>query len=101
VLAGLGFKICARTVAKYMRKRWNGQPSPHWRQFLGAARQGDLGLRCLHGPDGLVSRTLRVFRHPSRVAGDRHARVTAIPTAERLAQQMTQACDVDRGRRAT
>jgi putative transposase len=33
-LAELGFTVCARTVAKYMRRPWSGQPSPGWRQFL-------------------------------------------------------------------
>jgi putative transposase len=33
-LANLGFNVSPRTVAKYMRRRWNGQPSPGWRQFL-------------------------------------------------------------------
>lgn len=33
-LARLGHQVCARTVAKYMRKPWDRRPSPGWRQFL-------------------------------------------------------------------
>jgi hypothetical protein len=33
-LVRLGFKVCARTVAKYMRGPYAGRPSPSWREFL-------------------------------------------------------------------
>jgi hypothetical protein len=33
-LARLGFEVCARTVARYMRLPYIGTPSPGWRQFL-------------------------------------------------------------------
>jgi hypothetical protein len=33
-LASLGFKVCAKMVAKYMRRPYDGRPSPSWRQFL-------------------------------------------------------------------
>ena len=33
-LARLGFTVCARTVARYMRRPYSGTPSPGWRQFL-------------------------------------------------------------------
>ena len=33
-LARLGIRVCARTVAKYMRRRYGGTPSPGWWQFL-------------------------------------------------------------------
>ena len=33
-LARLGFKVCARTVAKYMRRPTHRRPSPGWRLFL-------------------------------------------------------------------
>jgi hypothetical protein len=33
-LARLGFKVSARTVAKYMRSHRNRGPSPGWRKFL-------------------------------------------------------------------
>jgi putative transposase len=32
--ARLGFEVCPRTVARYMRRRYSGTPSPGWRQFL-------------------------------------------------------------------
>lgn len=32
--ARLGFNVCARTVAKYMRQPCGGTPSPGWRRFL-------------------------------------------------------------------
>jgi hypothetical protein len=33
-LARLGFTVSARTVATYMRKPYDGVPSPSWREFL-------------------------------------------------------------------
>ena len=33
-LARLGIRVCARTVSKYMRRRYGGTPSSGWRQFL-------------------------------------------------------------------
>jgi hypothetical protein len=33
-LARLGFQVSARSVAKYMRRPWDGEPSPSWRAFL-------------------------------------------------------------------
>lgn len=33
-LARLGINVCARTVAKYMRRAYDGTPSPSLRQFL-------------------------------------------------------------------
>jgi putative transposase len=33
-LARLGFRVSARTIGKYMRRPWDGQPSPGWRAFL-------------------------------------------------------------------
>ena len=33
-LARLGFDVCPRTVARYMRRPYSGTPSPGWRQFL-------------------------------------------------------------------
>jgi transposase InsO family protein len=95
-LAELGYIVCARTVAKYMRRPWNGQPSPGWRQFL--AQHADEIWACdLFTVQTIWFRTLYVFfviHHGSRELI--HVRVTANPTAGWLAQQMTQACDVDR-----
>jgi transposase InsO family protein len=95
-LAELGFTVCARTVAKYMRRPWSGQPSPGWRQFL--AQHADEIWACdLFTVQTIWFRTLYVFfviHHGSRELI--HARVKANPTADWLAQQITQACDVDR-----
>lgn len=33
-LARLGFRVCARAVAKYIRKPYDGIPSPGWRRSL-------------------------------------------------------------------
>jgi hypothetical protein len=30
----LGFSVSARTVAKYMRRPYDGKPTPGWRKFL-------------------------------------------------------------------
>lgn len=95
-LVALGFTVCARTVAKYMRRPWSGQPSPRWRQFL--ARHADGIWACdLFTVQTIWFRTLYVFfiiHHGSRELI--HARVTANPTASWIAQQMTEAGDVDR-----
>ena len=32
-LARLGFDVCARTVARYMRRPYSGTPSPGWRRI--------------------------------------------------------------------
>jgi transposase InsO family protein len=95
-LAALGFTVCARTVAKYMRRPWNGQPSPSWRRFL-AQHAREIWACDLFTVHTIWFRTLYVFfviHHGSREIV--HARVTANPTAEWLAQQMTHACDPDR-----
>ena len=95
-LANLGFTVCSRTVAKYMRKPWNGQPSPGWRQFL-AQHAKEIWACDLFTVQTIWFRTLYVFfviHHGTREIV--HARVTAHPTAEWLAQQMAQACDVYR-----
>ena len=95
-LANLGLNVCARTVAKYMRKPWNGRPSPGWRQFL-AQHSKEIWACDLFTVQSIWFRTLYVFfviHHGTREIIK--ARVTAHPTAEWLAQQMTEACDIDR-----
>ena len=91
-LARLGIRVCARTVAKYMRRRYGGTPSPSWRQFL---TQNSLEIwACdLCTVQTLWFRTLFVFfviHHGTRQIV--HARVTAHPNAHWLAQQMVEAC---------
>jgi hypothetical protein len=89
-LANLGFKVSARTVAKYMRKRWNGQPSPGWRQFL-LQHAREIWACDLFTVQPVWFRTLYEF-----FVIHQGTRETAHPTAQWLAQQLTEACDVDR-----
>jgi len=89
-------RAISRTVAEYMRRPCNGQPSPGWRQFL-AQHAKEIWAYDLFTVQTIWFRTFYVFfaiHHGSRVII--HARVTANPTAEWLAQQMAQACDIDR-----
>lgn len=95
-LARLGFKVCARTVAKYMRRPWDGQPSPGWRRFL-AQQAKEIWACDLFTVQTIWFRTLYVFfviDHGTRQIV--HARVTAHPTARWLAQQMVEACGCER-----
>ena len=95
-LAQLGLKICARTVAKYMRKPWDGRPSRGWHRFL-AQHAKEIWACDLFTVQTIWFRTLYVFfviDHGTREII--HARATAHPTARWLAQQMTEACDLDR-----
>ena len=95
-LARLGFKLCARTVGRYMRRAYSGTPSPSWRQFL--SQHADEIWACdLFTVHTIWFRTLYVFfviHHGSRELV--HARVTAHPNSEWLAQQMLEACGVSR-----
>ena len=91
-LARLGFKVCARTVAKYMRHPYNGTPSPSWRQFL-AQHSSEIWACDLFTVQTLWFRTLYVFfviHHGTREIV--HARVTAHPNSQWLAQQILEAC---------
>lgn len=96
-LAQLGFRVfCARTVAKYMRRPWDGRPSPGWRRFL-AQYAKELWACDLFTVQTIWFRTLYVYfviDHGTREI--MHARVTAHPTGQWLAQQMTEACSPDR-----
>ena len=95
-LARLGFEVCARTVARYMRRPYSGTPSPGWRQFL--AQHSDEIWACdLFTVQTVWFQTLYVFfvvHHSSRELI--HARVTAHPDSEWLAQQMVEACGISR-----
>ena len=91
-LARLGFSVCARTVAKYMRKPYDGMPSPGWRRFL-KAHATEIWACDLFTVHTLWFRTLYVFfviHHGTREV--LHTRVTAHPTAQWLSQQMVEAC---------
>lgn len=91
-LARLGIRVCARTVAKYMRRPYDGTPSPGWRQFL-AQRESEIWACDLFTVQTLWFRTLYVFfviHHGTRQIV--HARVTAYPNSQWLAQQVLEAC---------
>ena len=64
-LVRLGFKVSARTVAKYMRRPYAGKPSPGWRAVSQAACPGYLGLRFLLRADDLVPDLLCLLCDPS------------------------------------
>ena len=75
-LARLGIRVCARTVAKYMRRRYGGTPAPGWRQFL-AQNSFEIWACDLLSVQTLCFRTLFVFfviHHGTRQIV--HARVT-------------------------
>jgi transposase InsO family protein len=95
-LTRLGFTVCARTVAKYMRRPWDGRPSHGWRRFL-FQHAKDIWACDLFTVQTIWFRTLYVFfviDHGRREIV--HARVTVHPTAQWLAQQMAEACDCNR-----
>jgi hypothetical protein len=90
-LARLGFRVSARTVATYMRRPYDGVPSPSWREFL-TRHAKDIWACDFFGVRMIFFQTLHVFfvmHHESRQI--LQARVTQQPTAEWAAQQ-------DRGR---
>ena len=95
-LARLGFMVCARTVAKYMRRPYNGTPSPGWQQFL-HHHTDDIWACDLFTVHTVWLRTLYVFfiiHHGTRELV--HARVTSHPNSQWLAQQMLEACGFSR-----
>jgi len=98
-LARLGFRVSARTVAKYMRARPhhpNRKPSLDWQTFLR-----------LHAPNiwacdffcvrTILFQTFHVF-FVLRLANREvlHIQVTRHPTAEWVAQQIRECCAWDR-----
>lgn len=95
-LARLGFKVSARTVAKYMRRPYDGVPSPGWRVFLErhASEIWACDFFCVHT---IFFRTLYVFfvvHHASREVVD--VRTTRHPTGEWTGRQLVEACGWDR-----
>jgi putative transposase len=94
-LARLGFKVSARTVAKYMRLPRDGEPSPGWRTFLVRhAAEIWCDFFCVQT---LWFKTLYAFfvvSHASREV--LHVQVTQHPTAEWVAQQIVECCGWDR-----
>ena len=96
-LARLGFKVSARTVAKYMRTaRRDRGPSVRWRTFLKlhASNIWACDFFCVQT---LLFETLHVFfviQHINREV--LHVAVTRHPTSEWLAQQFLESCAWDR-----
>ena len=91
-LARLGFKVSARTVAKYMHRPNNRRPSPSWRPFLTqhASTIWACDFFCV---ETILFRTLYVFfviHHASREI--LHIHVTPYPTAEWTGQQIVECC---------
>ena len=95
-LTRLGFKVSARTVAKYMRLRPSRGPSPGWRKFLKdhASNIWACDFFCVQT---ILFETLYVFfvvRHADREI--LHVGVTRHPTADWAAQQIVECCAWDR-----
>src|SRR6266481_7882106 len=81
-LARLGYKVSARTVAKYMRRPHGREPSPGWRIFL-KQHAGEIWACDFISVQTILFRTLYVFfvvRHAGREV--LHAQVTQHQTAE-------------------
>ena len=95
-LARLGFKVSARTVAKYMQRPTHRRPSPGgWRLFLKqhAATIWACDFFCVQT---ILFRTFYVFfviHHASRQV--LHVHVTSHRTAEWTAQQIVECCGWD------
>jgi len=91
-LARLGFEVSARTVARYMRRPYDGVPSPSWRVFL-EWHAVDIWACDFFCVRTIYFRTLYVFfvvHHASREI--LHVRVTQHPTAEWASRQILEDC---------
>ena len=95
-LARLGLIVSARTVARYMRRTYDGEPFPGWRTFL--KRQAvDIWACDFFCARTILFRTIYVFfvvHHASREV--LHVQATRHPTGEWVAQQIVEACGWDR-----
>lgn len=88
----LGQVVSPRTVSKYMRRSWNGTPSPRWKNFL-EQHAKDIWACDFLTVRTLTFQTLYVFfliHHASREIV--HIRVTRHPTAAWTGQQLVNAC---------
>lgn len=95
-LARLGFKISARTVAKYMRRPHGREPSPGWQKFL-KRHAGDIWACDFFCVQTIFFRTLYVFfvvHHGSREV--LHVQITRHPTSEWVARQIVETCGWER-----
>ena len=91
-LKRLGYKVSARTVAKYMRRPYDGLRSPGWRIFL-KRHATDIWACDFFCVQTISFQTFYVFfviHHASREV--MHVQVTRHPTAEWVAQQVVEAC---------
>jgi transposase InsO family protein len=95
-LARLGFKVSARTVAKYMRVCRNRGPTGTWREFL-TRHASDIWACDFFCVPTVLFQTLHVF-FVIRLANREilHVEVTRHPTAGWAAQQMVECCAWDR-----
>jgi transposase InsO family protein len=95
-LVRLGFKVSARTVAKYMRRPYAGKPSSSWREFL-KRHARDIWACDFFCVRTIWFQTFYVFfaiRHANREV--LHVQVTRHPTAEWVTQQIVECCGWDR-----
>ncbi|HEX9867221.1 MAG TPA: integrase core domain-containing protein [Candidatus Tectomicrobia bacterium] len=91
-LARLGFRVSVRTVAKYMRRPYDGRPSPGWRKFLKrhAADIWACDFFCVQAIFFWTFYVFFVIHHASREV--LHVQATHHPTAAWAAQQIVEAC---------
>jgi transposase InsO family protein len=95
-LTRLGFKVSARTVAKYMRLPHDQKPSPGWRCFL-ECHTSKIWACDFFCVQTLWFKSLYVFFVVSHAGREvLHAQVTEHPTAEWVAQQIVECCGWDR-----
>ena len=95
-LARLGFKVSARTVAKYMRRTHRRGPSTAWRSFLRqhASAVWACDFFCVRTITFRLLYVFFVINHASRQV--LHVHVTPHPTASWTAQQIVECCAWDR-----
>ncbi len=97
-LTGLRFAVCARTVARYMRRPNDGYPSPGWQRFLNQ-HADEIWACALFTVQTDWLQTLYVFfviHHGTCQLI--HPRVTAGLLRESVLHRYAQYCNVVRGR---
>jgi transposase InsO family protein len=94
-LARLGFRVSARSIAKYMR-RWDGEPSAGWRTFLKqhASAIWACDFFCVQTIFFQTLYVMFVVEHASRKV--LHIQTTRHPTAEWASRQIVECCGWDR-----
>ena len=94
--ARLGFRVSARTVARYMRRPYGGVPSPGWRVFPKRHAE-DIWACDFFCVQAIFFRTIYVFfvvNHACREVV--HVRTTRHPTSEWTGRQIVEARGWDR-----